>query len=333
MKPLHLAAVGGVLVLPLASALLPEDEVKFGPAAGTVVTKSFQGNIEATLDEARMIGNGEEQDRGLEGDEGAVLAYSVQVKDHFEAMDGAKPTTLLRTFTEFFGSAESSDGDAEEGSWEEIEDATIKFAWDEEEGDYEITFEDGDGDEDALQALDPDMDYRVLLPEGAVSEGDEWEVAGTEIGSILFPGIDLRRAADADMELDGEEIPEELIEALENFLDSFEVTCTYKGGDEAAEIAVAATVTDAIDIDPSMLGDDMEEMGGEMELSVEISAEFEGTLLWDLASGHFQSMEMTGEGTLGVQMLMSIPDFDMEFENEFLASFVMEQTASCEKAE
>ena len=248
-------------------------------------------------------------------------------------MDGAKPTTLLRTFTEFFGSAESSDGDAEEGSWEEIEDATIKFAWDEDEGDYEITFEDGDGDEDALQALDPDMDYRVLLPEGAVSEGDEWEVAGTEIGSILFPGIDLRRAADADMELDGEEIPEELIEALENFLDSFEVTCTYKGGDEAAEIAVAATVTDAIDIDPSMLGEDMEEMGGEMELSVEISAEFEGALLWDLASGHFQSMEMTGEGTLGVQMLMSIPDFDMEFENEFLASFVMEQTASCEKAE
>lgn len=338
MKRTVLAAAGGLIALALASFLLPEDEVAFGPEAGTKLTKTFTGEIDFALDDYAMTMNGEEQDMPMDEEPAGTMAYSVIVNDHFESMEGRRPTKLLRSFVELFGSVETSEGDSEEGSWDELEGATVSFAWDEEEEDYEITFDEGDADDEVLNALTPDMDFRVLLPSDPVSEDDEWSIRGKDLMGVLLPGIDLKRAAEADVELDGDPIPEEFMELIDEFLSGVDASCTYKGsaedeGTEVAEIEFKAEISGNLDIDPSMFGEDADALGSEMEIEIQIDMTLEGTLLWNAAGGHFHSFVLEGDGTLGAHMVTSIPDFDMEFEMEMLASVGIEQSATAELSE
>ncbi|MEM7308550.1 MAG: hypothetical protein AAF682_17845 [Planctomycetota bacterium] len=339
MKRTSVAAAGGLMTLGLASFLLPRDGVSFGPGEGTKLTKTFEGSLEFALDDISVMVNGEEQDIPMDEEPSGTGTYSVVVTDHFKSMSGGRPTELLRSFVEFSGAMESSDGEfSEEGSLDEIEGSTIKFAWDEDEGAYEVTFEEGEGDDEVLAAMSPDMDFRVLLPRGDVSEGDEWDVDGDKLFNILIPGLDMKNAAESGMEIDGESIPQELLDAIDDFLSGVSATCTYKGtseedGAEVGEIAFNGEISGALDIDPSAMGEEMGDMGGEAEINLEVDMTMEGTLLWNMSAGHFHSFVLEGEGTIDMHMVMSIPDFDMEFENNASMSIGIEQSASAETAE
>lgn len=338
MKRSSLAAGGGILALGLASFLLPRDGVRFEPAEGLKLTKTFEGHLEFELDEMTMLMNGEEQDAPMDEMPAGFADYTIIVTDTFKSVSDGRPTDLSRSFIEVSGSAESSEGDSEEGSMEDIEGTTVRFAWDDEEGAYEVTFEEGDGEEEALALLTPDMDYRALLPRGDVSVDDEWQVSGNDILRILIPGIDIRAAAESGVEIDGEEIPEAVVDLLDDFLGGITATCTYKGaseddGTEVSEIALSVEIASSVDIDPSAFGEDMDMGGGEMEITVGLNMELEGTLLWNQAAGHFHSFLLEGEGAFEFEMLMSIPDFDMEMETAAAASILIEQASRAEAAE
>ncbi|MCZ6598559.1 MAG: hypothetical protein O7B99_13030 [Planctomycetota bacterium] len=329
MKLRRLALLAAVS-LPLASFLLPADEVEFRPSEGTKVSRSIDITIDVVIDEAVTYMNGEEQDIGLTGEEGATLTLSIAVTDEFAAMDDGRPTDLLRTFDEISGSVEAQPDDVyKEGSLDDVEGSTVRFKWDEEEGEYIVTFEDGGGDEEILDVLAIDMDYQALLPDGAVSEDDEWEVAGRDVFSILIPGIDIGNLDEARMR--GEEIPAEILDALDEFLSGVSLTCTYQGTSisddvEVGEIAISGEISGAIDIDPSAFDDSGNLDDG--EVSITMAMDVEGTLLWNLAGGHFHSFELKGDGTIDAEVLIVIPGFDMEFEMIVSVSISLEQTAS-----
>ena len=338
MKRIHHVAVGGTLVLGLASFLLPFDAVAFAPKEGAKLTKTFEGHAEFALDSMRMLMNGEEQDGMMDEEPAGEANYTIIVTDTFKSMSDGRPTDLLRSIIEISGSAESSDGDSTEGSMDDLEGAVVRFAWDDDAGAYEVSYEEGDGEEEALALLTPDMDYRALLPRGDVSVDDEWEVSGAEVMRVLLPGIDIKAAAESGMEIDGESIPEAAIDLLDEFLSGVTATCTYKGtsesdGVEVAEIAVKITIETALDIDPTAFSEEAMDFGGDMEVTVNAQMELEGTLLWNMAGNHFHTFVLEGEGAFDVHTLTSIPDFDMEFEMEMSASIVLEQAASCEVAE
>jgi hypothetical protein len=338
MKRTSYAAAGGLLALGLASFLLPRDGVAFGPAEGLKLTKTFEGHLEFEIDEMRMLMNGEEQDSPMDENPAGTADYTIIVNDHFQAVADGRPTNLLRSFVEISGSSESSDGDSEEGSMEELEGSTVRFAWDDDAGHYAVTFEEGDGEKDALAFLSPDMDYRVLLPQGEVAVDDEWLVPSAEILRVMLPGSDLRAAAEAGAEVAGEAIPEAAIALMDQFISGITATCTYKGlsevdGVEVSEIALVVEISSTVDVDPTAFSDDMDMGSGDMEVTVGLTMELEGTLLWNQKAGHFHSFLLEGDGALEMHMLMSIPDFDMEMETDVAASIVIEQVASAEAAE
>jgi len=338
MKRTSYAAAGGILALGLASFLLPRDGVSFSPAEDLKLTKTFEGHMEFELDDMRMIVNGEEQDPPMDEMPAGYADYTIVVTDHFKSMSDGRPTDMLRSFIELSGSVESSDGDSEEGSMDDIEGTVVRFAWDDDESAYKVTFEEGDGDEEALALLTPDMDYRMLLPTSDVAVDDEWTVSGGDVMRILIPGIDLKAAAESGIEIDGESIPEAVVGLMDSFFSGMTATCTYKGlsevdGAEVAEIAVNIEINSTVDVDPSEFGEEMDMGGGEMNVTVGLTMALDGTLLWNQRAGHFQSFVLEGDGAVEMHMLMSIPDFDMEMENEMAASILFEQSASAEKAE
>lgn len=336
MKRILPAAAGAALALGLVSYWLPPDGVGFSPAAATKLQKTFEGSLEFSVDSIRIMVNGEEQDNPMSGDDqNGTASWTVVITDTFEAVEDGRPTELLRRFVEVSGSAEGGDGTSEQGSFDELEGKTVRFAWNDDEGVYDVSYEEGEGDDDALKVLIPDMDYRSLLPRGDVSKGDEWKVGGDDFLRVLLPGIDVRQAAESGVEIEGETIPEAFVELLDEFLKGVSVTCAYRGtstadGVEVGEIAIKGEITGTTTIDPREFSRDEMDFDGEMEFEVAIKLPLSGMLLWDLAGGHFHSFELDGEGTVEMHMTMSIPDFGMEFDTEIEASVVLEQRASAE---
>lgn len=339
MKRTSLAAAGGVLALGLSSFLLPWDGVTFAPSAGTKLTKTFDGQVEFSLDSMRVLVNGEEQDVPMDEEPAGTGTYSIVVTDTFKALEEGRPTDLLRSFVEVSGTVESSDGDSSEGSLDDLEGKTVHFAWDADAGSYDVTYEGGEGEEEALSLLNPDMDYRPLLPRGEVKDGDEWEVGGNDILKILVPGTDLRNAAASGIEIDGKPIPQKVVELMDKFLEGSKATCKYAGTSEVegvtlAEIPFKGKISGTSEIDPrEFAAEEMDDFAGEALINLTINLDFEGTLLWDVKAGHFKSFVLEGNGGMDMHMTMNMPDFDMEVENDMSASLTIEQKATAEKAE
>jgi len=338
MKRTFLAAAGGLLALGLTSFLIPRDGVTFAPSVGTKLTKNFSGQVELSLDSMRMLMNGEEQDMQMDEEPGGTGSYTLVVTDHFKALEQGRPTDLTRSFVEVSGSAESNDGDSSQGSLDELEGETVHFVWDADAGAYDVTYEDGEGEEDVLNVLVPDMDFRPLLPRGEVSDGDEWEIGGNDILKVLLPGADVRNAAASGVEIGGDPIPEKALELLDKFLESSKATCTYVGTTETdgvslAEIGVKGKVGGTTEFDPSEFGEEGMDFNAEMLVNLTINLDFEGTLLWNVKGGHFQSFTMEGQGGLDVHMTAHIAEMDMDWENEMSASMTIEQKATAEPAE
>ncbi len=338
MKRSALAAAG-ILVLGLSSYLLPRDGVAFGPGADSKLSKSFEGQAEVSIDSLKVLVNGEEQESGMEGDQSGVMTYSIVVTDHFKALEGDRPTDLLRSFIEISGTSESSDGESSEGSLEDLEGKTVHFTWDPDAGAYTVKYEDGEGEEDALNLLIPDMDYRVLLPKGEVDDGAQWEIGGAELLRVLLPGLDLRQAAASGMELNGTAIPAKVVELMDKFLEGSKGTCTYAGTSEVdgvtlAEIGIEGKINGTTEFNPAELApEETMDFGGDMNMTLTLDLDVKGTLLWNSQAGHFHSFELTSEGTMDMLMNMKIPDMDFDVETTAEASLSFEQKATAEKSE
>jgi len=342
--------------LPLALALAtPQTTISFAPAEGNSLTKTFTSEFDMSLDELDMTMNGEPMPVEIEIDMNIVAVSSTVVTDEFVELGKGMPTKLIRSYDEIgsttsmsmemsvMGTDQSQDEDRDSSS--ELEGESVVFDWNEEKSEFAVSFpKDSESDEELLEGLEEDMDFRALLPDGDVSEGDEWKLDPAVAVDILAPGGNLKLVPEdmsEEMEalmggMGGNEMGD-LRDWLEGEIEG-SVTCTYVGmrevdGTSLALIEFAVNINTAVDMTDKVL-EKMDEVpmpqGAEVELDhmdIEFEMEAKGQLFWNVKAGHFHSFELTGSTAMvmdfGMAMNMGGQEMTMEYAMEMSGTLEM----------
>jgi len=313
MNARHCTALA-LATLPLFLASTPRGEVvAFKPEDGSRLSKELAIDLTFYLEDISVSQNGQELPPEMLGgamDEGLVFKALIGVTDEYVKSARGRHLELLRTFDALSLEAGPESESESVDEFEKLEDTTVRFKWDEEEGEYARSFHESTGDEGLLEMLDPDMDFLGLLPEDEVETGDAWEVSGPrKLAAIFLPGGLLAAGpddekADEVLGMIREEIESQLSDAFENFA----IRCTYKGardedGQEAGEIEFKFEGTGSLDLSDLLkeLTDmQIEEAGGgdfsaDVVAGLEIEVSGQGKLLWNLDSGRVFGFDMSSE--------------------------------------
>lgn len=326
-----LATLALALAAPALLAFRPlGTSISFAPADGSSVTKTFTSTVEYSLDDMSMLMNGEENPMmpSMEMDMNTV--QTITVTDEYGGVSDGRPTKLTRTFDAAGNEMEvemvmdvmgqvQEDSSSGSGS-SALEGYSVVFTWDADAGEYSKAFADGsDGEDEHLEGLIEDMDLRVLLPDGEVSEGHEWDIDLAGLVDILAPGGDLV----IDLQMDGAQAtggpdPTMMSNVREMFGDMLEGSATGKFTGTRDEDGVTVAVIEIeIEIDTAKdMSEFVEELMGdqlpaEVELSldrvdVEFALQAKGTLLWDLRGGHVHYFVLEGDSAVSMDMEMSL---------------------------
>ena len=315
----RLLCLAPVLALPLLALSSRGDEVSFHPADGSSVSKELNFSSTFYLDDLSVVMDGQELPPEMLGaamEEGLLIDASIGVTDQYVSTKGGKVLTLLRTFDSLSMEGGPESGAESVDEFGGLEGETVKFAWDEDSGEYLKSFHESEGDEGQLENLSVDMDMLELLPKGEVSEGDTWEVKGEGLAHVFLPGgLPLNPDAgdeSAEASLITELIQEEIGAQLEEAFDAFAIRCTYAGTREDDEVSLGViefefegdAAMDLSDMIQSLIDLQGAAMGVEADVSASLDMELEGkgTLLWDLAAGRINNCEMSGELTVMIDI-------------------------------
>jgi hypothetical protein len=309
------------LALPLLVAFgVRGENLAFAPEDGTSLDKELSMEVSLYVEDLSMIVDGQDMGGMMMGELDEALSFNalISVTDEFVKSANGKHVELLRTYNEL--SAEGgteSEREAADG-FDELEDSTILFKWNEEEGEYTKSFHESEGEEDLLENLEVDMDLLGLLPEGEVSEGDTWEMDGSDALSLFAPGGFPSGGGGEDDDEVMEIISQELESQFDEAFEDFSIECTYKGTQEDGdstygEIAFEFEGEGAIDLSELLMQMiDLQAEGAEIEIDADITAGLDlsfkgtGTLLWDPKTGHLRSYEMSCEMTLLADVVAAI---------------------------
>ncbi len=317
----------------------PSDGPSFGPEAGSEVTKTFSSEMEFDLDDFSVVVNGQDIGAMLGDIQVNLFAQNaITVTDVYGKFADGRLQRLERTYEDLGGSFNMSFvGDMGSESQDQtssslLEGSTVVFEWNADDEAYDVSFEDGDGDDELLEGLEQDMDLRFLLPPGPVSEGDTWEVEVEALQALIAPGGNLSLLPeDTDMEQMSqfEELFGDRIE--QDFADMFDgsCTCTYKGSHEVdgvkvGEIGIVIQVGGSADFSDlimdfmSQLGDEFGEMPDLSFDTADLTFDYEGegTLLWNLAAGRAQAMDISGDVDFAMDLAVSVEAEGQSFSSE-----------------
>jgi hypothetical protein len=339
-----------VLASPLA-----ETTISFTVSEGATNTKTYKGTVELTLDSLDMTMNGQAPPMMPEMDMSVTSNTEIVVSDEYLAMRESAPGKLKRSFDtlsahtdmhmeiDMMGTTNSTDTPMESAS--ELEAKAVVFAWNEEEGEYQAAFPEEGGDDELLEGLEEDMDLREFLPAGPVEEGAEWSIPPSAIARILAPGGNLKLVPE-EMDMDS---PMGMNSNMGSMSDWFtesiqgEVTAKYAGtrdtedGVKVAVIEVRVEVSNAVDltemVEAAMEDVELPPEAGDMDidhLDLELDLTGEGTILWNLAAGRFQSMDLSGDLSMmmNIGMAISAQGMDMDIEQTIEMSGTVNQSAS-----
>lgn len=340
----------------LVAFTLPETSLVFGVKDGATSAKTFKSSIQLTLDDMKTTINGQDPPMMPEMEMTLATEFEAAVSDEYVEMGAGAPKQLKRTYDklsmhtdmsmemEMMGNSQNQETPMTFAS--ELQGKTVVFKLDEESGEYDATFPDEEGDAELLADLTEDMDLRGFLPPGAVSEGDSWDVAPSELAQILAPGGNLKLMPE-DMEDMGIDMMQSNFGSMSDwFTDQLkgEVKGTFTGvreeeGAKYGVIQIQIDITNAVDL-TEMVEAAMEEIemppeAGDIDfdhMDLELEFEGEGTLLWNLDFGQAHSLELSGDFGLlmNMGMAMSGPGMEMDIENTMEMSGTMNESATFE---
>jgi len=293
----RLLAFASLVLLPLGAAAPGADELKFAPAKGLKLAKSYELEASLTSEPMRLIVDGSDHDTGRPMPRREFSqTSSIAFVDEYVAVESGAIIELVREFGAIAKthSAQVNDGEARER--EESSALTghkVRFARAEAGAEPSAVWVDEGADDELLERLTLDADALGCLPKGAVSEGETWEVSVAAFRCLIEPSGDLHLAAE------GAEVDEQQRERARALDDSMqgEIEATYlglreEGGRKLAVIRIEAKVA---------LRDEREvespRGGGPAQRVQEIELEYEGELHWDAAVGHLAGYELHGEQT------------------------------------
>jgi len=296
--------LSALLASPLLLALdLRRDALTFHPEAGSSVDKELNLTGAMYIDDLLVSLDGEEMPAEMLGevlDTALEIEMSQEVTDQYVKSADGKALVLLRTFNDMAMSM-TAGGESQEPEVSELIGSTVKFTWNEEEEEYDITYEEGSGDDEDLEGLDVDMDFTYLLPDDEVKEGDSWEVVGMDAFRMFAPGGTVSaptEALDEDLGI-GDLADEILLPQLEDALEEFTVECTYKGEDDDGGSQIVFEYEGEISLDFSelvMAALEEQELGLEFDaditMTLDIEVEGKGSLTWDAKAGRASAFEM-----------------------------------------
>lgn len=306
------------------------ERLQFAPAAGTSLSKSFLSAGEFALDEMSLEADGQDVGAMLGSLEvGMETSTRVEVTDVYKAVGEGRPRELLRTYDTLESRTKMSmsqmEAIPEVEATSELAGRTVRFLWNEESDDYDVSFHESDGDASLLDGLEEEMDLRFFLPTEEVAVDGSWKVELTALEPLVMPGGNLRMMpADAAMDPEAMAVMEGLMETFSQKVgDQLEgnCVCTFKGmreGSESrlAEIEIEIDITASLDLREFLqqaIQTGLAQSGQDFEIEFDISqadvtADYEGagTLLWDTAAGRLHSLGLHGDLNLGFDIDVSL---------------------------
>lgn len=345
------------LLLPLPLLLgsnAPATRVAFAVAEGKSLTKTFEVKTDLSLEDMTMGGAAGGMVPDMEMTMG--VTYKVGVTDEYMKVEGGAPKKLKRTYDSLSSDVatsmkmemmgQSRDQDSSSSAVSELEGKSVLFTWDAEKKEFKRAFEPAGGEEKLLEGLREDMDLRGLLPEGEVKEGEEWELDSQELVDVLAPGGNLglkpkEGGEEASMGMGSS--------GMENMADMFGDDVEGKSkaqfvGTREVDGAQMAVVKLTIDMkaktdmtervrEQMKEGDLPPEVEGmEFEsVDIEYALEAEGEMLWDIAGGHFHSLDLSGTTSFKSSQAMNIKvqgrEMKIEQSMEFSGTTTFQATA------
>ncbi len=319
MKQHSLLLTAPLLSVALLVGLKPAaTRIKFAPAEGSSVTKTFENKASLTLDSYTMSGAGTQPDMEMT----LTTGQKIVVTDEYVSIKDGAPKKLARTFDEMGGDSSMSMkmsvmGQTHENSQNmrmksDLLGKKVTFKWNAETSEYEKAFDPEEEKVDLLKELVEDMDFRALLPQTEVAEGDSWDPDVSKLRYVFSPGGSLsmvpENADESSLKMSGSEM-NTMSNAIGDKLEG-EVKAKFTGmkevdGVNCALIHVTFKVHSAADmteevrkmLDKGDLPPNVESLEVD-HLDIEFKFEGEGDLAWDVGGGHFKSFELTGQTSI-----------------------------------
>jgi len=296
----------------LAIAIRAPDQPRFAVEEKTSLAKTFESTFHLASTSFQLTIEGHDEPMPGIGELELTMDSTerIEVTDRYLATDDGRPVRLQRTFDKLEGTdrrrVKGHGGEDQDESVEQespLEGRSVLFTWNEDGSRFDASFAEGKGDESLLEELSEDMDFRALLPEAKVAEGDRWDVDAKVFDAVLSPGGDLKLAASRSADEEDDDSGK-IDKALRKNL-AGKGQAVWKGVREEEErkvgvIAITAELTSEGEVES-------EAEGG--KIGFKAAMEVEGELLWDLAAGHFRSFQSTAKTKFSMTTTSEI-DFD-----------------------
>lgn len=314
MQPRRTALAFVTLPLLLAAGPLVA-ELGFQPPEDSKVTRDYSIELDFELGDLTVIADGQDMSEMVPGDFDGTGEFKLQTQDHFVRSGGGRALELIRTFASVEASLEAAGESQDMEGADELEGKTVRFLWNEDESDYDVAFHECEGEESALKTVGADMDLSALLPGKAVEVGDVWTVEASKLGSVLLFGSNLEDDGTEDemfVTLMGEIKPQ-----LDKLLESFKISCEYKGERDEAGAKVGVVGLDLVgegelDLEPVIMAV-LEAQGATAEVDISFDAATlgmtftgKGELLWNVERGLLQAFDLGADVELAVDLDVGI---------------------------
>ncbi len=325
MRPSFLAAVLLGLAFPVrSSAVRSADALAFAVKAGASVEKKFTLEHALTVLKVQLAGQAEAppSQEGLE----VVSKLEFSVLDAYRKIEGGRPLELQRLFqscglhvdltaTDPTGRKTPDSADAESP----LQKRSAVFTWVPEEKTYGRYYDDVESLEEYLSGLTEDLDLRCLLPDRAVETGATWSIEPARLVDVFAPGGDIPLGF---VKGGGGTFAHVLTAGVGGPLHGvFEgttkgkVDARWTGTREVEGVRLAVVeLSIAIETQAEHAGapgaaastDEAADPATVEHSGVHWKFDGSGTLLWNLAAGRFETLELVGHEEVSSDLTLDI---------------------------